>query len=60
MITIGYGDITPTTIYEKIFVIFVSFIASGIFAYAIVNIIRINKLKKNFFFCEKNKIFLFY
>jgi hypothetical protein len=36
MTTVGYGDISPVTIYERIFVIFISFIASGIFAYAIV------------------------
>jgi hypothetical protein len=35
MTTIGYGDISPVSIYEKLFVIFISFIASGIFAYAI-------------------------
>jgi hypothetical protein len=38
MTTIGYGDISPVSIYEKLFVIFISFIASGIFAYAIVKI----------------------
>ncbi len=39
MTTIGYGDITPATVYQKVYVIFVSFIASGIFAYAIVKLI---------------------
>jgi hypothetical protein len=37
MTTIGYGDISPITSYEKVYVILVSFIASGIFAYAVVN-----------------------
>lgn len=36
MTTIGYGDISPVSIYEKGFVIIMSFVASGIFAYAIV------------------------
>ncbi len=35
MITIGFGDITPISNLEKIYVIFMSFIASGLFAYAI-------------------------
>jgi len=38
MITLGYGDITPITSVEKIFVIFVTLISCGIFAYAINSI----------------------
>lgn len=34
MLTIGYGDIIPSTNTEKIYVIVVSFIACGIFAYS--------------------------
>lgn len=40
MTTIGYGDISPVSTYEKFYVIFVSLIASGICAYAVV--IKIN------------------
>ena len=35
MITIGFGDITPISNVEKIYVILMSFIASGLFAYAV-------------------------
>ncbi|KAL4468348.1 hypothetical protein ABPG72_010749 [Tetrahymena utriculariae] len=33
MITIGYGDIYPVNIFEKIYVILMTFIACGLFAY---------------------------
>lgn len=35
MVTIGYGEITPKTSYEKVYVIIVTFISCGTFAYAI-------------------------
>lgn len=35
MITIGYGDITPITVYERSFVIFVTLISCGVFAYSV-------------------------
>ncbi len=49
MLTIGYGDITPTTNAEKIYIIVFAFIACGIFAYSInsVGIIVQEFSKKN-------------
>lgn len=38
MQTIGYGDITPVTIYEKIYVALITFLSCGVFAYS-VNVI---------------------
>lgn len=38
MITIGYGDIRPVTDREKLFLIFMSFFASGIVGYTINSI----------------------
>ena len=38
MITVGYGDITPLTVTEKLYVIFVTLIACGVFAYSINSI----------------------
>ncbi|EAR83114.2 cation channel family protein (macronuclear) [Tetrahymena thermophila SB210] len=35
MITIGYGDIFPVNIFEKIYVIFMTFITCGLFAYCL-------------------------
>lgn len=35
MITIGFGDIVPVNKTEKVYVILMSFLASGIFAYAV-------------------------
>lgn len=35
MITIGYGDIVPINFYEKIYVIGITFITCGTFAYCI-------------------------
>jgi hypothetical protein len=35
MITLGYGDIYPITKIEKIYVIFVTIISCGVFAYII-------------------------
>ena len=35
MITLGYGDIVPQTIPEKIYVIFTAMIGCGIFAYSV-------------------------
>jgi hypothetical protein len=36
MITIGYGDISPVNSTERIFVMVISLIACGVFAYAVV------------------------
>jgi len=35
MSTIGYGDRTPKTSAEKIFVVFMSIVACGVFGYSI-------------------------
>lgn len=35
MITIGYGDIGPVNVYEKIFVIIMAFFSTAIFGYSI-------------------------
>ena len=35
MSTLGYGDIYPITTFEKIYVIFVTLISSGVFAYTV-------------------------
>ena len=35
MITVGYGDIVAVTKYEKLYVIFVTFLACGVFAYVV-------------------------
>jgi hypothetical protein len=35
MITIGYGDISPINTTERIFVMVVSLVACGVFAYAV-------------------------
>jgi voltage-gated potassium channel Kch len=35
MITIGYGDITPITTLERIFVILITLISCGVFAYSL-------------------------
>ena len=37
-VTIGYGDITPTTEYEKLYVIVVSVFSSLVFGFTISNI----------------------
>lgn len=39
---LGYGDISPITVYEKIYGIVISFLACGVFAFA-VNMIGKNK-----------------
>ncbi|KAL4435261.1 hypothetical protein ABPG74_017353 [Tetrahymena malaccensis] len=38
MITVGYGDITPTTTVERIFVILICFVGCGVFAYSVNSI----------------------
>jgi len=35
MITIGYGDITPITTIERIFVILITLLSCGVFAYSL-------------------------
>ena len=35
MISIGYGDITPQALSEKVFIIFMAFLGSLIFAYSV-------------------------
>jgi hypothetical protein len=35
MITLGYGDISPITIAEKIFLIFIALMACGVYAYTV-------------------------
>lgn len=35
MITVGYGDISAVTTNERIYIIFITFIACGVFAYAV-------------------------
>ena len=37
MITIGYGDIKPANTIERVFVMVISLIACGVFAYAVVS-----------------------
>jgi hypothetical protein len=38
MITLGYGDIVPTTTIERIFVIWMTLFSCGIFGYALSSI----------------------
>ncbi|KAL4474221.1 hypothetical protein ABPG72_001760 [Tetrahymena utriculariae] len=38
MITVGYGDITPNTTVERIFVIFICLVGCGVFAYSVNSI----------------------
>jgi len=38
MITVGYGDITPTTDSERVFVIVVTLLSCGVFAYSVNSI----------------------
>ena len=38
MTTVGYGDISPVTYTENIFVICINFISIGVFAYFLNNI----------------------
>lgn len=48
MITVGYGDISPTTYTEKIISIVITIISCGVFAYAVNTIdiiIRDNQYK---------------
>ena len=35
MLTIGYGDIVPVTNAEKIYIIFIALVSTGIFGYVI-------------------------
>jgi voltage-gated potassium channel Kch len=41
MITIGYGDVVPVSLTEKIFVMSMTFISCGVFAYSLNTISRI-------------------
>lgn len=49
MITLGYGDFVPKTSYERIFVIFITLISCGVFAYSInqIGTIITNMTKKS-------------
>lgn len=33
--TVGYGDVVPVTLPEKIFVTFITFLVTGVFGYAL-------------------------
>ena len=35
MVTIGYGDIVPVTLLEKLYIILFTFVGCGVFGYAI-------------------------
>lgn len=35
MITVGYGDITPVTIPEKLYIMLMTLISCGVFAYVV-------------------------
>ena len=35
MITVGYGDITPNNSYERCYVMVVTLVSCGVFAYAV-------------------------
>ncbi|KAL4446136.1 hypothetical protein ABPG74_021675 [Tetrahymena malaccensis] len=59
MITIGYGDITPISPQEKIYVMFITFIGSGLFAYsinAIGEIIRTNFQEQESFLIQQQDV----
>lgn len=52
MSTLGFGDIYPVSTFERIYVIFVTFIACGVFAYTfnkIGNIFQEMSIKANDF-----------
>lgn len=52
MVTVGYGDITPRTTYERIYSMLAMIIASGMFSYTLNSIgtiiMRYNILAANF------------
>ncbi|EAS04119.2 cation channel family protein (macronuclear) [Tetrahymena thermophila SB210] len=59
MITIGYGDITPISPQEKIYVMSITFIGSGLFAYsinAIGEIIRSNFQEQESFLIQQQDV----
>lgn len=43
MTTVGYGDITPSTEYERGFIIFVALLSTNVFAYSFSQISEIVK-----------------
>ncbi|KAL4507295.1 hypothetical protein ABPG72_002088 [Tetrahymena utriculariae] len=55
MITLGYGDYVPKTSYERVFVIFITLISCGVFAYSInqIGTIVTNITKKKSQFQQK-------
>ncbi len=67
MITVGYGDITPQNSYERIYVMVITIISCGVFAYAVNTVgsifqkmdseessLRLLYLNRQNFFINKN------
>jgi len=56
MTTVGYGDITPQTKYEKVYVIFSMLISCGVFAYVVGSIETIARRSNTMATVFKEKI----
>ena len=50
MVTVGYGDITPKTEREKLFIIVITIISCGLFGYSMNTIGKYNYFIVFFFF----------